>query len=197
MDNEERLIELMIHYQAGQVEAFEELYGLIKPKLYQYLIVKCLDRSLAEDLLQETFLQIHRSRRTYLPGKAVTPWIFSIAHYVFLNDRRARVRRRYREESIENHLADFPIPPATESAVEVNGIKNAIAELSAEQREAMLLHHYWGLSFKEIGATLGIRPVTAKLRAHRGMLKLREYLNLHNVTEAREQANEPLDLRDP
>jgi RNA polymerase sigma-70 factor (ECF subfamily) len=196
MDNEERLIELMIHYQAGQVEAFEELYKLIKPKLSQYLIVKCLDRSLAEDLLQETFLQIHRSRRTYLPGKAVTPWIFSIAHYVFLNDRRARVRRSHREESIENHLADFPIPPGIESAVEVSGIKNAVAELSSEQREAMLLHHYWGLSFKEIGATLGIRAVTAKLRAHRGMLKLREYLNLHNVTEARGQANKPLDLRD-
>jgi RNA polymerase sigma-70 factor (ECF subfamily) len=197
MDNEERLIELMVHYQAGRIEAFEELYGLIKPKLYKYLIVKCLNRLLAEDLLQETFLQMHRSRRTYLPGKPVTPWVFSIAHYVFLNDRRARVRRSYREESIETHLGDFPIPPGFESVVEVDGIRNALACLSSEQREAMLLHHYWGFSFREIGATLGIRAVTAKLRAHRGLSKLRENLNLHKVTETKEPANKPLDLQDP
>jgi RNA polymerase sigma-70 factor (ECF subfamily) len=196
MSNEDRLIELMVRYQAGSKEAFEELYGLIKPKLYQYLIVKCLDRSRAEDLLQETFLQIHRSRRTYLPGKPVAPWIFSIAHYVFLNDRRARVRRSHRETSIENHMGDFPIPPGIETTVEVDGIRGALARLSEEQREAVLLHHYWGLSFKEIGETLGIRTVTAKLRAHRGLLKLREELKMHTVTEFLEQANKPLDHRD-
>jgi RNA polymerase sigma-70 factor (ECF subfamily) len=197
MSNEERLVELMIRYQAGEIEAFEELYGLLKPKLYKYLIMKCLDRQLAEDLLQEAFLQIHRSRRTYLPGKPVTPWVFSIAHYVFLSDRRTRIRRSQREESIEAHLGDFPIPPGFESAVEVDGIRNALAALPSEQRESMLLHHYWGFSFKEIGATLGIRTVTAKLRAHRGLLKLRECLNLRSVTEPEESANKPLDLRDP
>jgi len=60
---------------------------------------------LAEELLQETFLQIHRSRRTYLPGRPVTPWIFSIAHHVYLGDRRARIKKAGRDLSIEDKLA--------------------------------------------------------------------------------------------
>ena len=187
----------MIQYQAGKPEAFEELYKQIKPKLHKYLVLKCLNRPLAEDLLQETFLQIHRSRRTYIPERPVIPWIFSIAHYVYLNDRRARTRRSYWEESIENHILDFPVPPGIEATVEVDNLGSVLAELPEEQREALLLHHYWGFSFREIGATLGIRAGTAKLRSHRGLLKLRECLNLQKVTEPRGQANKPIDFRDP
>jgi RNA polymerase sigma-70 factor (ECF subfamily) len=192
MSNEQRLIEWMIRYQAGQAEAFEALYGELKPRLHSYLMVKCLDRSIAEDLLQETFLQMHRSRRTYLPGKPVTPWVFSIAHYVYLNDRRIRFRNRRREESISTNEIDFPIPPSVEAAAEVQILREAMAKLPVEQREAMLLHHYWGFTFREIGSTLGIRTVTAKLRAHRGLLKLREYLKLNHVTAPQQQGNNSL-----
>jgi RNA polymerase sigma-70 factor (ECF subfamily) len=196
-DEEQHLIKLMIHYQAGQVEAFEEFYRLVKPKLYQYLLINSLDRQWAEELLQDTFFQIHRSRRTYIPGKPVTPWIFAIAHYVYLNDRKVRIRRGSREEPIENHLFDLPVPAEIEAAVEVGSIKNALAKLLPAQREAVLLHHYWGFSFKEIGATLGIRAGTAKLRAHRGLQKLREHLKLHVVTQTPAGTNRSVDAHNP
>ena len=187
----------MIGYQAGAAEAFDELYRLVSQKLLKFLIVKTLDRQWAEELFQETFLQIHRSRSTYLPGKPVTPWLFSIAHHVFLNDRRSRTRRSNREESLEDHLIDFPILSNIEPIVEIDGIKNALASLPSEQRESILLHHYWGFSFKEIGATLGIRTSTAKLRAHRGLISLRERLNLCAVTENRANAKNPVSGFNP
>jgi len=193
VNDEEHLIELMIQYQAGRLEAFDEFYRLVKHKLYQYLIVKSLDRQLAEELLQETFLQIHRSRRTYLARRPVTPWIFSIAHHVYLTDRRARMRRSGREEAIENHHSDFPVPSNIEAAVEVGDIRNSLAKLPLEQRESLLLHHYWGFTYREIGATLGIRTGTAKLRAHRGLLKLREYLIPEAVTEPLVRTNRTVD----
>ncbi|MEJ2108371.1 MAG: RNA polymerase sigma factor [Acidobacteriota bacterium] len=189
MSDEKRLIELMVLYQAGRPEAFNEFYRQVKSKLYKFLIVKCLDRQLAEDLLQETFLQIHRSRRTYLPGKPVTPWIFSIAHHVFLSERRARMKRKTREEGLEDHLRDFPVPPDIEATAETELLKSVLTRLPPEQRESLLLHHYWGFSFREIAATLGIRTVTAKLRAHRGLKKIREYLNIGDVTEHGSKAN--------
>ena len=193
MSSEEQLIELMIQYQAGHLEAFEEFYRLVKPGLYRYLLVKILDRQLAEELLQDTFLQIHRSRRTYLPRRPVRPWIFSIAHHVYLTDRRARAKSRAREEAIENHLSDFPVPSNIETTAEIEGLRSALAKLSREHRESLLLHHYWGFSFKEIGATLGIRTGTAKLRAHRGLLKLREHLSMQEVTKILGNANKSLD----
>ena len=189
MGDEEHLIKLMVQYQSGRPEAFEEFYRLVKPKLHQYLIVKSLDRTLAEDLLQETFLQIHRSRRTYLPGKPVNPWIFSIAHHVYLNDRRSRIKRKTREEAIEDHITDLPVPQNIETAVETDSLKKAMVGLPPEQRESILLHHYWGFSFREIGRILGIQTITAKLQAHRGLLKLRENLKLKTVTETKRNNN--------
>jgi RNA polymerase sigma-70 factor (ECF subfamily) len=193
MNDEEKLMDLMIRYQAGQAEAFDELYRLVKPKLLSFLIVKSLDAQLAEELLQETFLQIHRSRRTYLPGKPVSPWLFSIAHHVFLSDRRTRVKRKKREESIENCLRDFPVPSDIETGVDMVNLRNALAGLPPEQRESVLMHHYWGFSFREIGGALGILAVTAKLRAHRGLIKLREYLKAPEVTGKGDSANKHID----
>jgi RNA polymerase sigma-70 factor (ECF subfamily) len=193
LSDEIHLIDLMIRYQAGDPEAFDEFYRQVNSKLLKFLIIKCLDRQLAEDLLQETFLQIHRSRRTYLPGKPVTPWIFSIAHHVFLSDRRSRIRRKTREEGIEDHLEDFPVPTDIEATVEMDLLKGALALLSTEQRESLLLHHYWGFSFREIAGTLGIRTVTAKLRAHRGLNKLRKHLNIGDVTKHNSKANKNMD----
>ena len=63
------------------------------PPLLGYLTSLCRDRSQAHDLLQDAFLQIHRSRHTYRPGLPVRPWLFAIARHMWLMDRRTRVRR--------------------------------------------------------------------------------------------------------
>ena len=97
-EEKKRAIALMIAYQSGEIEAFEALYRLLRPTLLQYLLYKTFDRFLAEDLLQESFLQMHRSRRTYTPGRAVMPWAIAIARNVYLMDSRAR-RRRARTRS--------------------------------------------------------------------------------------------------
>ena len=99
------------------------------------------------------------------------------------------MKRRKREEDLEDHLGDFPVPPDIESAAELDLIKDALAQLPSEQRESLLLHHFWGFSFREIASTLGIRTVTAKLRAYRGLKKLREYLHIGDVTERQSEAN--------
>ena len=62
-------------------------------RLRGYLLSQCRDAALADDLSQETFMQIHRSRRTYEPGRPVTPWVFAIARHVYLMNRRATARR--------------------------------------------------------------------------------------------------------
>ncbi len=195
-EEKNRLIDLMMAYQAGEVGAFEELYQLLKPRLYQYLIVRTLDRTWAEELLQETFLQIHRSRRTYLPRRPVSPWAFAISRHVFLMAWRSRCRRRSREEPLEDELPDLPVPPDADGWTELSQVWQALRELPSDQREALLLHHYHGLSFREIGGVLGIRAGTAKLRAHRGLLRLRQRMEADSVTAGRKQAityREPLD----
>jgi RNA polymerase sigma-70 factor (ECF subfamily) len=168
----DELRQLMTAYQAGSLSAFERLYAALASPLLAYLASLSRDRLHAQDLLQETFLQIHRSRRAYRPDLPVRPWAFSIARYVWLMDRRRRARR----PAMGAELADVPVPPAVEGLADRDTLSRALNALLPERREALLLHHVWGFSFAEIGQLLGIRADAAKLRSSRGMGDLRRLL---------------------
>ena len=174
---------LMVAYQAGELAAFDKLYAVLAPRLRGYLSSLTWNPSLAEDLLQETFLQIHRSRRTYMPLRPVPPWAFAIARHVFLMDRRARARRAKFETGQLDELPEIPVPPAMEQLGTRADVRKALALLGDDGREAVLLHHVWGFSFGEIGAMLGIREGTAKLRAYRATNTLREMLSRETASE--------------
>lgn len=168
------LVAAMTAYQAGEIDAFERIYGLLAVRLRRYLVSLTLNVTHAEDLLQETFLQIHRVRHTYQPPRPVEPWAFGIARFVFLMDRRSRRRRpEIPGEEVFEHIA---VPPQGERFADRDQLRRAVARLSEERREPVLLHHVWGFSFKEIAGMLGIREGAAKVRAHRGMEELRAEL---------------------
>jgi RNA polymerase sigma-70 factor (ECF subfamily) len=166
----------MIAYQKGDGAAFESLYGALAPPLGGYLRALCRDAALAEDLLQETFLQVHRARRTYISPRPVKPWIYAIARNVFLMSRRSSIRRGRHEGLPEQELPEIPIPPEVESLADRDAVRRALGNVPADRREALLLHHVWGLSFREVGAVQGVSEAAAKLRAHRGVVALRELL---------------------
>ena len=174
-------IALMTAYQAGEMAAFEELYRRLRPVLRRYLVSLTLNLQSAEDLLQETFLQIHRSRHTYVPPRPVKPWAFGIARNVYLMDRRATARRLRHEADTGGELPDLPAPAAYEGAVDRNQLRRAVAELPPDRREPLLLHHIWGFSFKEIGGMIGIREGAAQVRAHRAMETLRTTLGVERA----------------
>jgi RNA polymerase sigma-70 factor (ECF subfamily) len=172
--------ELCAHMQAyldGNIEAFDALYAAFAGRLRGYLLSQCRDATLADDLLQETFMQIHRSRRTYEPGRPVTPWIYAIARHVYLMKRRSTGRRKRFEEGM---AADARTADVSRDAIDgiVDGdlVRRALREVPADQREALLMHHVEGWSFIEIAARLGIRVNAAKTRAFRGMKKMRDHL---------------------
>lgn len=177
-DSEQELAELMAAYQAGSLDAFEALYRRLAPMLLGYLVSLSWSRARAEDLLQETFLQMHRSRHTYQPSRPVKPWAFAIARHTFLIERRARARRSRVESLGGSELPEIPVPAEMERLATREEVLRALSGLKAERREAVLLHHVFGLTFAEIGGLLGIREGTAKLRAHRGIVALRDQLGV-------------------
>jgi DNA-directed RNA polymerase specialized sigma24 family protein len=81
--HDDALRELMVAYQSGDLAAFDRLYFAIEQELRGFFRARCHDPYRVDDLLQETFLQIHRSRRAYLPGLPVRPWVYAIAKRVF------------------------------------------------------------------------------------------------------------------
>ena len=178
LDAEERaLCALMQGYLDGRLEAFDGVYAALSGRIRGYLLSQCRDAARADDLLQETFLQVHRSRRTYEPGRPVTPWVFAIARHVYLMHRRSAGRRMRFEETLaadarSNDIAHDDV----RTLVETDEVRRALRGVPADQRDALLLHHVDGWSFVEIAARLGIRVNAAKTRAFRGMKKMREQL---------------------
>jgi len=181
--DEEDLTALMVAYQAGALAAFERLYARLAAPLRQYLRSLTLNPATAEDLLQEAFLQIHRSRHTYRPPLPVEPWAFSIARNVYRMDRRSAGRRGRHEVPAEEDAPEIPVPAAAEGFAGRLEVRRALVRLPSEGREALLLHHVWGFSFGEIGGLLGIRGGTAKLRAHRALTALRSLLGGHGMED--------------
>ncbi len=178
-DDRERdaaLAALMVAYQDGDAMAFEALYAEMAGPMLGYLRSLTREATRAEDLLQEAFLQVHRARRTWDRARPVKPWLYAIARNVFLMDRRAAGRRGRHEALADDELPEVPVPAEVESLGDRDAVRKALARIAPDRREALLLHHVAGLSFQEIAAVLGVTAGAAKVRAHRGVVELREIL---------------------
>ena len=178
MDSAERqLVAHMREYLAGRMEGFDAVHAALAGRIRGYLLALCRDRTLADDLTQDTFLQMHRSRRTYEPGRPVTPWVFAIARHVYLMNRRSTGRRlRFEETLAADAKTDQTAVDAAAALADADAVRRALDGIPEDQREALLLHHVEGWSFSEIAARLGIRVNAAKTRAFRGVRKMRGHL---------------------
>ncbi len=122
----------MIRYQGGSLEAFQEIYAQIAPGVRRYLSHLAGGSEIADDLLQETFLQMHRSRAAFNPAYAVKPWVFGLARNVFLMNRRAARRWAAIHESRED-LPEFPVLPEADRLGSQGEVRRCIACLPPDQ----------------------------------------------------------------
>jgi len=174
-NEDESLRDLMVEYQKGSLDAFRELYAHLAPDLRRYVRFLTRGSDAFDDLLQEAFLQLHRSRAAYNAAYPVRPWMFGLARNVCLMDRRA-TRRRANIHAVVSDLPDVPVPAEVERLADADVIRQCMAQLPADHAEALTLHHVWGFSFDEIAGLLGVTAVAARARASRGMARLREEL---------------------
>jgi RNA polymerase sigma-70 factor (ECF subfamily) len=169
-----RLRGLMAAYQGGSYEAFEALYTALAPPVRGWLSSAIRDRTRAEDLTQEVFLQLHRARHTYDAAYPLMPWVMAIARHVYLMDRRTSSRR---PQYVSGEDAPEPsAAPDIERHIAGAPVREALRQVNRARRAALLLHHVGGWSFRDIARRFGIRETAAKLRSSRGMGQLRAAL---------------------
>jgi len=177
--------ELMARYCDGDASAFRELHARVAPRLVAYLARMSGERALAEDLAQQTFLKVHRSRTAYVRGADPVPWMFAIAHRTFLDEMRRKKRSRVQVAKDERGVPEQPATiegaPADSGSdgadpQMVQAALAALDQLPPAQREAVILTKLSGKSIAEAAAITGATPGAVKLRAHRGYLALRKAL---------------------
>ena len=132
----------------------------------------------AEDLTQETFIRVFRSVKNYQPG-TFEGWLHRITTNLFLDmvRRRGRVRMEALPDDYDRVPADEPNPEEIYHESRLGpDLQAALDSLPPEFRAAVVLCDIEGLSYEEIGATLGVKLGTVRSRIHRGRQALRDYL---------------------
>jgi RNA polymerase sigma-70 factor, ECF subfamily len=171
----------MDRYAAGDNQAFAAIHQGLYPRLLAYLTRMCGSGVNASDLVQETFLRMHRARATFAAGGAVLPWAYAIARNVALDHARsARLRQTERlpsdpgPEMVDRGGADAESMAMAAQAARI--VEDVLARLPSAQRDAFILIRYEGLSMADAAAVLGATPTAVKLRAFRAYEALREAL---------------------
>jgi RNA polymerase sigma-70 factor (ECF subfamily) len=166
----------------GDERAFAEVYDRYSPILFGLLLRILHSRAEAEDVLQEVFLQIWQQARAFdaSRGRPFT-WLVTLARSRAIDrlravDSRNRAAQRSAEEGA---VVEEPVETADDAAVRSEQgelVRRALAELPAEQRQALLLAYLGGMSQTEIAAAEGLPLGTVKTRTRAGLKKLSELL---------------------
>src|SRR5712692_5263384 len=166
----------MERYQQADPEAPVALVHALTPALLRFFRSQVASRGQADDLLQETWLRIHRVRHTYRPGEPVLPWVYAIA-------RRVRVDGYRRMRRIAMHETAMEVLPERPARVEPRNTLPAfdtlVAALPEAQREVVIMLKVGGLSLEEVARATSSTVGAVKQKSHRAYERLRALLQIH------------------
>jgi RNA polymerase sigma-70 factor (ECF subfamily) len=164
--------DLVLAAQRGDVEAFNRLIGRWEKRIFNYLLRILGDREDAMDVSQDVFLKAYQKIRSLQDADRFSYWLFRIAH----NEAFSLVRKSKPEEEWTGQ-GDGPEWSRRMASVEVSlAVESALARLSPEQREAVVLKVCQGFKFEEIAEILGAPVSTVKSRLYTGLDVLRRVL---------------------
>ena len=166
----------MARYQAGDLVAARDLIEELSPVLYKFFSIQTLSREYSDDLLQETWLRIHKIRHTYRPGERVLPWLYAIARNVRVDHYRRTRRASQREQAVEGLTERAPDPRSSQASSDVD-VANLLAQLPESQREAISMLKVSGMSLEDIARATSSTVGAVKQRIHRGYERLRVLLS--------------------
>jgi RNA polymerase sigma-70 factor, ECF subfamily len=170
---------------AGDHDALAEVYRRYGGAVWGVARRVCNDRTLAEDVTQIVFVDLWRRPQRFDPARGgLRPWLVAQAHARAVDTVRSEVARQRRQER-EAHFP-APPPPDVEATVHVaelsHEVREAVGQLAAEERDAIVLAYFGGHSYRETAALLGAPEGTIKSRIRRGLLGLRRVLEAQGMT---------------
>ena len=169
----------MERYADGDGEAFTELYRLLSPRVEARLRPVLGSRDHIDDVLQTTFLKVHRARDRYQRGMPVAPWVHRIARNAAVDDIRARSRRPEQTTDKIDDAVDERIERVDDAwarGEDIELVRASVDQLPDISRDIIRRHKLQGVPLTDIARDLDMNINTVRVRAHRGYKKLRDII---------------------
>lgn len=177
--------ELMLRVKEGDGASFAVLLEKHRSSVVHFLFRMVQNHAVAEELAQEVFLRVYRSRATYEPTAKFTTWLFRIATHLALNSLRDGKNERG-QERLDDDSSDLPVRqvsdhrPSVEQEmlyeVRLDEIRRAVASLPDKQRAAVLMHKYEEMEYSQIAKVLSCSESAVKSLLFRAYETLRARL---------------------
>ncbi|XRQ12585.1 RNA polymerase sigma factor [Actinomadura welshii] len=157
---------------SGDERALAECYTELGPLVRRHAR-RLVPAHAVDDVVQLVFLDVWRSHRRYDPQRALEPWVLDIARKRALDQLRAEARHSRRSVPLDDTTG---VPDTTSAVDDACDVREALAELPAPQRQAIVLAHFGQLTQREIADRLAIPLGTVKARTTRGLRRMRDLL---------------------
>lgn len=190
--------ELVACFRKGQREAFEVLVRRYERELYGYLVRYLGDSSLADDVFQNTFLQVYTKIGMYEAGRPVRPWLYTIATHQAIDALRRNGRHQAisldqeREDQLAAEMPHlltlletrYPGPLDVVQGEERRQLVRAsVDQLPDFLKQVVILAYYQGLKYRDIAGILDIPVGTVKSRLHTALVRLQEAWSVSSVVK--------------
>jgi RNA polymerase sigma factor (sigma-70 family) len=164
-------IELMIQYQNGDEEAFNQLYMRHKGKVYGYIFKKTGNEEMTAEIFQDVFHKLHINKIKFDGKREFLPWLFVLCHHLIIDHiRKNRVKFEHLPENLVSEVDTFISVKENEEVSKLSDSEQAIISLKFDQ----------GYDYTEISAELGISNAAARKTFSRVIAKLKKALGGHH-----------------
>jgi RNA polymerase sigma-70 factor (ECF subfamily) len=180
--------EVMLELKAGNMDAFDVLLGKYRKPIMHFMFRMVHNQAVAEELAQEVFLRVYRSRETYRAEARFSTWLYRIATNLGVNHARDTRHERTAStiylDAVDSETGTTPDvaddTPTAESDLlqkeRMNAIRQHVMALPERQKTAVLMHKYEGMDYKQIGEVLKLSESATKSLLFRAYQTLREKL---------------------
>ena len=180
--------EVMLELKAGNMDAFDVLLAKYRKPIVHFMFRMVHNQAVAEELAQEVFLRVYRSRETYRAEARFSTWLYRIATNLGVNHARDTKHERSAStvylDAVDAETGTTPDVADSTPSVEVDllqrermkAIRRFVMELPERQKTAVLMHKYEGMDYKQIGEVLKLSESATKSLLFRAYQTLREKL---------------------
>lgn len=151
-------------FMAGDQGAVRELYRDYARPMFSVAYNSLRDRGLAEEAVQQAFLQAWRAAPSFDAQRSIAPWLYTITRRVAI-DLYRRERRHANQEMLDGDVAE--LPPGFETAWTVWEVRKALEDMPHDERTVLEATHFLGLTHEQAAEKLGVPVGTIKSRSHR------------------------------